>query len=379
MIPTAVAGVGETHYAKRLDSDLGRMALEAAEAAALDAGLDTRRIDGIIAPWADYASRHELARNLGIAGKFFSASSMAGAAGLMSGVVLAQLAIDAGLATTVLCVQAIDWGSTRQGSVGSPHAAMRMKAQFELPSGWYPQIVHFAGMARRHMELYGTREEQLAAVAIACRKHAALCDNAILADKPLTLAGYRAAKYIAEPFRVADCCLVNDGAAAFVLTSLERARDLAEQPVRVLGAAQGVVPGGEFSSLRPDYLHTAAIHSGPVAFAQAGVRPDDIDFVQIYDNFTIIVLEQLEDLGFCAKGEGGAFVGGGRIELGGALPLNTAGGQLAQAYVLSANLMVEAVRQLRGACRGRQIANAKLGLVTGYTGAEHVTTVLGRE
>jgi acetyl-CoA acetyltransferase len=378
MSPISIVGVGETRYAKRLNRDLDTLALEAAEAAVRDAGLATRDIDGIIAPGVDYAGVHELARNLGIDGGFFCAESMHGGAGVVSAPLVAQLALDAGLATTVLCVQAIVWGTERSGNVGLPHASMRMKATFEIPFGWYPQIVHFAGMARRHMELYGTTEEQLAAVAIACRKHAALCDNAIMRT-PLTLDAYRGMPLIADPFRAADCCLVNDGAAAFVITTAERARDLATPAVRVLSAAQGVVRGGEFSTLRPEYLCTAAIHSGPKAFAQAGVRHDDIDFVQIYDNFTAMVIEQLEDLGFCAKGEGGPFVAGGRIELGGALPVNSAGGQLAQAFVLSANLMVEAVRQLRGECGARQVANARLGLVTGYTGAEHATVILGAE
>ncbi len=374
----AIAGVGETRYGRRLGRDLGSLALEAAEAAAADAGLDPGDIDGIIAPWAEYAARHELARNLGIDGAFFSASSMSGGAGIVSAPLLARLAIDAGLATTVLCVHAIAWGSERRGNVGLPHAAMRMKAMFEIPFGWYPQIVQFAGMARRHMELYGTTQEQLGAVALACRRHAALTENAILRT-PLSPAEYLQAPLLADPFRAADCCLVNDGAAAFVMTSLERSRDLSRPPVRVLGAAQGVVPGGEYSTLRPQYLCTAAIHSGPRAFGEAGVAPNDMDFAQIYDNFTSMVLEQLEDLGFCPKGESGPFVEGGRCEIGGVLPINTSGGQLAQGFLLSANLVVEAVRQLRGECGDRQVNAARLGLVTGYTGAEHATVILGRD
>src|SRR5574340_1601681 len=184
MTPIVIAGVGETRYAKRLGRDLGALALEAAEAAAADAGLDTRRIDGIIAPGVDYAGVQELARNLGIDGAFFCAASLHGGAAVVSAPLVAQLAIDAGLATTLVCVQAIAWGSDRPGNVGLPHAAMRMKATFEIPFGWYPQIVHFAGMARRQMELYGTTEDQLAAVAIACRKHAALSHTALPRTPP---------------------------------------------------------------------------------------------------------------------------------------------------------------------------------------------------
>ncbi|HVM96486.1 MAG TPA: thiolase family protein, partial [Candidatus Acidoferrales bacterium] len=257
----AVVGVGETKYAKRLDREPGDLAFEAAAAAAADAGVRLTDIDGIIAPYADYAGLHALARALGVDGHFFSAQSLHAGAGVVSAPILARLAIEAGLATTVLCVQALDWGSARRGNVGAPHAAMRMKAMFEVPFGWYPQIVHFAGMARRHMELYGTTEDQLAAVAIAARKHASLCDNAIL-HTPLTLDEYRGLKLIADPFRAADCCLVNDGAAAFIMTSVERAGDLRRSAVLVLGAGQGVAKGGEFSTLRPDYLATAAVQSG---------------------------------------------------------------------------------------------------------------------
>jgi acetyl-CoA acetyltransferase len=252
-----------------------------------------------------------------------------------------------------------------------------MKAALEIPSGWYPQVVHFAGMARRHMELYGTTEAQLGAVAVAFRRHAALSGNAVATD-PLTLERYLAEPYLAEPFRALDCCLVNDGAAAFVVTSVERASDLAAPPVIVLGVGQGVSPDGEFSTLRTDYLRTAAVHAAPKAYAMAGLSPRDVDFVELYDNFTSMVLQQLEDLGFCAEGESGRFVEAGRIEIGGELPVNTSGGMLSQAFVLGGNLVVEAVRQLRGGCGARQVRDAEVGLVGGYTGAQYAAAVLGR-
>ncbi|MGH7804577.1 MAG: thiolase family protein, partial [Candidatus Binatia bacterium] len=262
--------------------------------------------------------------------------------------------------------------------VGQPHAEMRMMAALEIPFGWYPQVIHFAGMARRHMELYGTTEAQLGAVATTFRRHASLCDNAVL-RRGLTPEAYASAPYLAEPYRAADCCLVNDGAAAFVMTSLERARDRAKPPIAVLGIGQGVSPDGEFSTLRRDYLATAAVHAAPKAYAAAGIAPADVDFVELYDNFTGMVLQQLEDLGFCGRGEGGGFVGdGSRIALGGALPVNTAGGQLAQAFCYSANFVVEAVRQLRGECGARQVASAEVGLVCGYTGGQYAVAALGR-
>ena len=373
----AVVGVGETRYERRSSRELAELRREAARAAIADAGLEAAAVDGLIVPGAGYAELHELARDLGMRGQFHAASCFHSGTAVVAAPLEAALAIESGLAHTVLCCQGVAWGSERRGNVGQPHAEMRMKAAFEIPFGWYPQVVHFAGMARRHMELYGTTEAQLGAVAVACRRHAALHDNAILREEPLDLEGYLASPYLAEPFRAPDCCLVNDGAGAFVMTSLERARDGRARPVVVLGAGSGVIPDGEYSSLREDYLATGAVHSAPRAFGMAGLSPADVDFVALYDNFTGLVIQQLEDMGFCRRGEGGPFVEGGRIELGGALPVNPSGGQLAQAFVFSTNHVVEAVRQLRGEAGQRQIASAEVGVVTGYTGAQHATLVLG--
>ncbi|MGH7819095.1 MAG: thiolase family protein, partial [Candidatus Binatia bacterium] len=351
--------------------------VDAAEAALADAGLRAGAVDGLVLPGLEYAALHEFAAEAGVTSDFFSAQSLDGGTAVVGSMLLASMAIDAGLATTVLCCQGIDWGTERRGDVGRPHAEMRMKAGFEIPFGWYPQVVHFAGMARRHMELYGTTERQLGAVAVTFREHARRTDNAVLKE-PLTLEDYLAAPYIAEPFRVLDCCLVNDGAAAFVMTSVERARDLAAPPATILGVGQGVIPDGEFSTLRADYLGTAAVVAAPKAYAMAGVASKDVDFVQLYDNFTSMVLQQLEDLGFCGRGESGPFVESGAIALGGELPVNTSGGMLSQAFLLSANLVVEAVHQLRGDCGARQVAAAEIGLVGGYTGAQYAVGLLGR-
>src|SRR6266446_286074 len=374
----AVVGVGETRYERRSTRDLAALRREAAQAALADAGIEPDAVDGLIVPGAAYAELHELARDVGIRGQFHAASCFHSGTAVVAAPLEAALAIEAGLAHTVLCCRGIAWGSERRGNVGQFHAEMRSKASFEIPFGWYPQVVHFAGMARRHMELYGTTEAQLGAVAVAARRHAALSDNALLGAKPLALADYLATPYIADPFRVHDCCLVNDGAGAFVMTSVARARDLRQPPVVVLGAGTGVSEDGEYSSLRGNYLATPAIHSAPRAFAMAGLTPADVDFVTLYDNFTSMVIQQLEDLGFCQRGEGGPFVEGGRIAVGGELPVNPSGGQLAQAFVLMMNNVCETVRQLRGAAGPRQIRDAEVGLVAGYSGSEHATLLLGR-
>jgi acetyl-CoA acetyltransferase len=374
----AIVGIGETRYERRAAQPLGALCLAAARAALADAGLDARAVDGLIVPGAGYEELHELARALGIAGQFFNAASFSGAPAVVSAPLLAALAIAAGLARVVLCVRGLTWGSERRGNVGQAHAEMANKASFEIPFGWYPQIVHFAGMARRHMALYGTTEAQLGTVAVTMRRHAALSDNAVLADRPLALADYLASPYLAEPYRAADCCVVTDGAGAFVVTSAERARDCREPPVAVLGVGVGVSEDGPYSSLRADYLATPAVHAAPRAFAMAGLTPGDVDFVALYDNFTAQVLIQLEDLGFCRRGEGGPFVESGAIALGGALPVNPSGGQLAQAFVFMMNGVCEAVRQLRGAAGHRQVAGAEVGLVGGYAGAEYAVLLLGR-
>src|SRR6184192_1432725 len=374
----AVVGVGETRYERRSSRDLAALRREAACAALADAGLEAAAVDGLIVPGAGYGELHELARDLGIRGQFHAASCFHSGTAVVAAPLEAALTIEAGLAHTVLCCQGVAWGSERRGNVGQPHAEMRMKAAFEIPFGWYPQVVHFAGMARRHMELYGTTEAQLGAIAVAFRRHAALSENALLRDKPLILEQYLAEPYLAEPFRASDCCLVNDGAGAFVMTSVERARDLRQPRVTVLGVGAGVSEEGEYASLRSDYLATAAVHSAPRAFAMAGLTPAEVDFVTLYDNFTSMVIQQLEDMGFCGRGEGGPFVAGGRIALGGALPVNPSGGQLAQAFMLSMNNLCESVRQLRGAAGPRQVKDAEVGLVAGYSGSEHATLLLGR-
>src|SRR5437762_8345538 len=208
----AIVGVGETRYERRATRDLASLRCEASRAALADAGLAAAAVDGLIVPGSGYAELHELARDLGMRGQFHAASCFHSGTAVVAAPLEAALAIEGGLAHTVLCCQGVAWGSERRGNVGQPHAAMRMKAAFEIPFGWYPQVVHFAGMARRHMELYGTTERQLGTVAVAFRRHARLSDNAVMTD-PLTLEDYLAEPHLAEPFRTLDCCLVNDGAA----------------------------------------------------------------------------------------------------------------------------------------------------------------------
>ena len=237
--------------------------------------------------------------------------------------------------------------------------------EFELPQGAIAPAQLYAPMARRHMELYGTTSRQLGEIAVTMREHAVLHGNAVM-TKQITLEDHQNSRMIADPFRLLDCSLESDGGAAMVVSSAERAADMRQPVVRVLGIAEGHPDSPSSITQRADITRLGIAKAAPIAFEMAHVTHADIDVAEIYDCFTYIVLCQLEDMGFCAKGEGGAFVEGGRLRLGGALPTNTHGGLLSQAHMLGINHIVELVRQLRGQGGRTQVADARTGLCTGY-------------
>jgi len=240
-------------------------------------------------------------------------------------------------------------------------------------------LITYAMAARRHMYQYGTTSEQLAEIAVVTRRHAALNPLAMYRD-PITVQDVLTSRMIADPLHLLDCCVVSDGGGAVLVTTEERARDLKQAPISVLGSSESHTHA--HISQMPDLTVTAAAMTAPRAFAEAGIRPDEVDMAMIYDSFTITVLLLLEDLGFCQKAEGGAFVQGGSIALGGQLPINTDGGGLSSNHpgMRGIFLIIEATRQLRGQCGPRQVEGAKLAVAHGSGGvlSSQATVVLGR-
>lgn len=344
--------------------------LAAVLAALDDAGLKASNIDGIM-PFPNVGKAEAFAASLGCVNLRFAATLHMGGAAPVGSLAMAAMAVTSGAADYVLVPGGWNGYSgarvrqTAANDLGSiPGGAIAR--DFYLPFGLTAPPQWYALMARRHMHEYGTTAEQLGAVAIAMRKHAQLNPAALMHGKPLTMEEYLASPMIASPYRLFDCSLETDGAAAFIVTSAERARDLKQKPVWIMGAASGQpYPADEIVN-RPDFHRVGLSTAAPEAFRIAGVSHDDIDFAQIYDCFTFEVIQQIEEAGFCRRGEGGAFVENGGIELGGRLPVNTHGGLLSQAHVLGISHVVEAVRQLRGEAGARQVKDAEIGVVTGW-------------
>jgi acetyl-CoA acetyltransferase len=264
------------------------------------------------------------------------------------------------------------------GGPGEVHAAQSAKQNLEVPFGWFPQPVYFANIMRRHMIEFGTTPEQFAAVAVACRRHANLNPDAVMRGRPMSISDYLASPFLADPLRLLDSCLISDGGAAYVTTSVERARDLKQPPAVVLGVGEGYSGTGTHWAQQRAFTSTPQVFSAPRAFAMAGVAPDDVDLLTVYDPFTVVSLMQIEDMGFCPKGDVGSFVEGDTLWHDGALPFNTHGGLLSHAYVLGIAHVVECVKQLRGVAAA-QVPGCEVAVYGGYTGHMASTLVLTRD
>jgi acetyl-CoA acetyltransferase len=374
----AIAGVGLAGCGEAPGWTETEIAAAAAKSALDDAGLGVHEVDGLVVASTNiFMSGLALAEHLGVRPKF-TESTMVGGSSFVGHLMPAALALNAGLCDTVL----VAYGSNQRTGVGRAEAGkykMALDPQvFEHPYKPFNPPTSYALAAARHMHQYGTTRAQLAEIAVAARNWARLNPEAF-AREPLTVDEVLASRMISDPLTVRDCCLVTDGGGAYVLVRAERAKDLPKKPAYLLGA--GAAHWHRQISSMPDLTVTAATESGRRAYEMAGLGAQDVDVVELYDAFTINTLLFLEDLGFCGKGEGGAFVSGGRIAPGGALPVNTNGGGLSCVHpgMYGIFLLIEAVRQLRGEAGARQVQDAAVALAHGNGGvlSSQITAILG--
>jgi len=376
----AIVGIGETEYTKASGRTAREIGIEAATNAIADAGLEPEDIDGLTFSGAfpdfDATTFHE---HFGTTHEMWTSHWGGGMSWAGTAPYLAARAIRDRKAKHVLNVFPVAWATQRSSMTGGPgevHAAQAAKQNLEVPFGWFPQPVYFATIMRRHMLEFGTTEAQFGAVAVACRRHANLNPSAVMYEKPLTMDDYLASPYLADPLRLFDSCLISDGGAAYVTTSVERARDLPQAPAIVRGVAEGLSASGTNWSQQRDFTSTPQVFSAPPAFAMAGLTPDDVDVLTVYDPFTVVSLMQIEDMGFCPKGEAGRFVEGDTLfHDAGKLPFNPHGGLLSHAYVLGIAHVIEIVKQLRGTAAA-QVRDVEVAVYGGYTGAHASTLVL---
>lgn len=369
----AITGIGTTDgwLSPGLNS-MDQMAV-AVSRACDDAGIALPEIDGLFcATLTEFLPALSAAEYLGLQPKVFNGSNIGGSS-FVAHLEHAVLALQAGLCE-VACVC---YGSN-QRSAGGKLATMTEPSRWELPFRPRNPVSGYALAAARHFHDYGTTREQLAAVAVAARSWAQLNPEAF-AREPLTVADVLGARMVSDPLGLLDCCLVTDGGGAVILMRADRARDHGRRGIPVLGVASAT-SHRQISSM-PDLTVTAAARSGPRAFAMAGLEPRDVDLVQLYDAFTINTVLFLEDLGFCAKGEGGPFAASGAIAPGGALPVNTNGGGLSCCHpgMYGIFTLIENVRQLRGEAGARQIEGARIALSHANGGqlSSQATAILG--
>src|SRR6266699_1610731 len=385
MMTAAIAGIGATEFSKDSGRSELRLAAEAVRAALDDAALEPAEVDGLVTFTMDSNAEIAVARELGIPGlTFFSQIGYGGGAACAT-VQHAAMAIATGAASVVVCYRALNERSGRRfGRVAAD--AVAAPTTSGVDNGWhYPMGIAtpaatVAMVARRYMHFCGATSEDFGRVTVADRRHAATNPHAWFYQRPVTLAEHQASRWIAEPLRLLDCCQESDGAVAVVVTGIERARGLLQRPAVIRAAAQGSGPGQfTMTSYYRDELGLPEI--GVVArqlWRQAGIGPGDVRTAVLYDHFTPYVLLQLEELGFCPRGEARHFIADGAIELDGALPVNPNGGQLGEAYIHGMNGIAEAVRQVRGTSVN-QVAGDGPVLVTAGTGVPTSGLILGPE
>jgi acetyl-CoA acetyltransferase len=379
----AIVGIGESAVGKLPGQTATDLTVEAAARALRDAGLEKSDIDGLITSNSMVTPHIYHAETIAETMQIFPGFCMtlaAGGATSFAAVHHAASAIAAGLCQTVLIASADNMRTGLSREQAAAQQSQTADPEFEAPYG-APVPVSYAFVARALMHEYGTTEEHFAAVAVATRQHAARNPAAEKRD-PISVEDVLASRLIADPLHLLDCSLVSDGGAAVIVTSAERAADLRRPPIHLLGCGEGHTH--EHISAAPSLVSSAAATSGAQAYEMAGLGPSDIDFAELYDCFTPVVLVELEDLGFCARGEAGPFVAEGHTAPGGRLPVNTHGGLLSHSHAGNPGALfglTEAVRQLRGEAGERQVAGAGVGLAHAQGGvlSSHCTLILGRE
>jgi acetyl-CoA acetyltransferase len=377
-----IVGIGLSDYPKAPHLDNLGHHVQATQRALTDSGIDKGSIDGYMSAGMGDEITPSLAEYLGIDHRYID-GTMTGGSSFEFHVQHAAAAIRDNLCDTVL----ITYGSSflsRMGRTLGTGGFIRTErvggiTQYEAPYG-NTLVGAYAMAARRHMHQFGTTSEQLAEIAVGVREYASLNPNAMYQD-PITVEDVIGSRMIADPLHKLDCCVVSDGGGAVIVTTAERARDLRQPPVYVLGAAAAQTHWN--IGQMPDYTTTAAATCGPEALARAGVTPADVDTLQLYDSFTITVLELIEDLGFCKKGEGGPFVSEGHLRRGGWVPLNTDGGGLSSSHsgMRGIFLLIEATRQLRHQAGAAQVPDCEIALTCGSGGMLSCigAVVLGKE
>ena len=379
----AIVGAADTEVGVVPNLSATQLYVKAAKLALDDAGITKDQVDGLITcvsfvePYMYHAEM--IAEYLQIFPRYCMTAPSGGGTTIAM-IHHAASAIVTGMCDTILMTM----GDSQLSGLSRDKAIEAMSGaghpQFERPYG-PPIPAFYALLARAHEHAYGTSAAQRAAVAVACRKHASM-NPAAQMRKPITVDDVLNSRMIADPLHLLDCSLVSDGGAAIIMTSAERARDFPKRPVYILGVGEG--HSHEHVSQAISLTTSAAKEAGKRTYTMAGLGPKDVDVAELYDCFTPVVIIELEDLGFCAKGEGGSFVENGRIELGGELPINTHGGLLSHCHPGQPGSMfsvTEAVRQLRGECGPRQVDDAKIALVHGQGGimSTHCSMLLGNE
>ncbi len=382
---TAIAGIGATEFSKASGRSELQLAAEACLAAIKDAGLSPSDVDGLVTFTQDSNSEIAVARELGIPGlKFFSRVEYGGGAACGT-VAHAAMAVATGQADVVVCYRAFNERSGHRfgqaNMSGNAATTTGLEFSWHLPYGFATPAAWVAMHAQRYLHQYGASSEDFGRVAVAMRKHASTNPAAWFYERPITLEEHQASRWVVEPLHLLDCCQESDGGVAIVVTTTERARDLAQPAVVIQAAAQGSGPDQMmmFSYYRDDIAALPAMGLvGDQLWRKSGLRPSDVQTAILYDHFTPFVLIQLEELGFCGRGEAAGFISDGSIELGGRLPLNPHGGQLGEAYIHGMNGIAEGVRQVRGSSVN-QVTDVENVLVTAGTGVPTSGLVLSTD